>query len=350
MRFGKPFLITAAAMAAMASPFTYAGTLAQDKAALQSVNAALQQAASQWPKVQQAAASYAQFASYASRAGIGPTIIIDPWGIAQCHNVQWDNMINQLVTGGLNIGGDGEAEAYALQTLAIQWVTDALQVEEDQTQAIANSSTGNADAYNQHLQQMSALSNTLDNLLNTVANQIAAATGPNSALQQLPLNQNWMAGIGDYPNLAAVQWIAGPNDGLPIGWEYLYPLTLIERQMDGPPQLKDLCPTGSANIPMESDAGILQAANTAVQVQPDFAPQLQSLLNGSQWSLNGQGYYPGTVLGIDTGYYQTRQNLVSTLGYDEGQISNYMIPVNADVATFAADAQQLTTEILNNEG
>ncbi|MBU2718670.1 hypothetical protein HF563_04585 [Acidithiobacillus ferridurans] len=40
-----------------------------------------------------------------------------------------------------------------------------------------------------------------------------------------------------------------------------------------------------------------------------------------------------------------RTQLVKALGYDMGQISNYMVPINGDVANFAAKANALAQSL-----
>ena len=184
--------------------------------------------------------------------------------------------------------------------------------------------------------QVESAADALDRLLNGVGRQIAAAFGPNSTFQPLPLAGNSHPGIGSYPNLSAVQWIPGPDDGAPIGWYIEYSGAVF-------PRLEDRCPTGSANIPEISVSTILTSAQQAVTDEPALGPLLSSLEGGSVWSLAGGSLAAvGPLMG---GQYTERMQLVKALGYDMGQVSNYMVPINGDVANFAAKADVLTQSL-----
>jgi hypothetical protein len=311
------------------------GTVSADLQAVQADNAQIQTLAMDWVSVQQQSANYARIGSYASLSGIGPRVQT-PFGIEQCHNVRWDNQIQQLVTGGLNLAGDADAEVYAMQAIDTQIVQDVADLMNAQaSQSMQTLTAPNLATVQTETTQVQSAADALDSLLNGVGQQIAAAFGPNSTLQPLPLN-NWQVGIGSYPNLSAVQWIPGPDDGAPIGW-------YIENANDINPQLEDLCPTGSANIPEISASTILTSAQQAVTDEPALAPLLSSLEGGSVWSLAG-----GSLAGVSSfmgGQYAERTRLVQALGYDMNQVSNYMVPINGDVANFAAQANTLTQSL-----
>ncbi|MDD5379583.1 MAG: hypothetical protein PHY17_10615, partial [Acidithiobacillus sp.] len=322
------------------------GTVSADLQAVQADNAQIQRLASDWGNVQQQAANYAQVASYASLSGIGPRVQT-PFGIEQCHNVRWDDQIRQLITGGLNLAGDAEAEAYAMQAIDTQIVQDVADLMNAQAgQVLRTASAPNLATVQAKSKQVESAASALDSLLNGVGQQIAAAFGPNSTFQPLPLAGNSHPGIGSYPNLSAVQWIPGPDDGAPIGWYIEYSGAVF-------PRLEDRCPTGSANIPEISASTILASAQQAVTDEPALAPLLSSLEGGSVWSLAGGSLAGGSLAGgglaavgsLTGGQYTERMQLVKALGYDLNQVSNYMVPINGDVANFAARANALTQSI-----
>ena len=305
------------------------GTVSADLQAVQADNAQIQALGRDWGSVQQQAANYARIASYASLSGIGPRVRT-PYGIEQCHNVRWDDEIQQLVTGGLNLAGDAEAEAYAMQAIDTQFVRDVADLMNAEASA-PTQTTASLSAVQRESAQVESAANALNTLLNGLGQQISAALGPNSTLQQLPLANTWHAGIGSYPDLSAVQWVPGPDDGAPIGWYLRYSNVLF-------PRLLDRCPTGSANIPEIPASTILTAAQQAVADEPALAPLLSGLEGGSVWSLAAVGPFGG-------GQYAERTQLVQALGYDMAQVSNYMVPINADVAEFAARANTLTQSL-----
>ncbi|WP_348550358.1 hypothetical protein [Acidithiobacillus sp.] len=324
-------------------------TVSSELQAVRADNAQIQRLASDWGNVQQQAANYARLASYASLSGIGPRVQT-PFGIEQCHNVRWDDQIRQLITGGLNLAGDAEAEAYAMQAIDTQMVQDVADLMNAQaSQALQTLAGGETLAGRKpssapglatvqvESKQVESAASALDSLLNGVGQQIAAAFGPNSTLQPLPLANNWHPGIGSYPNLSAVRWIPGPDDGAPIGW-------YIEYSGAAFPRLSDRCPTGSASIPEFPASTILTSAQQAVTDEPALAPLLSSLEGGSVWSLAG-GSLAGGGLATMGGQYTERTQLVKVLGYDMNQVSNYMVPINGDVANFAAQANTLTQSL-----
>ena len=312
------------------------GTVSANLQAVQADNAQIQTLASDWGNVQQQAANYAQVASYASLSGIGPRVQT-PFGIEQCHNVRWDDQIQQLVTGGLNLAGDAEAEAYAMQAIDTQIVQDVADLMNAQaSQSMQTSAAPNLATVQTETTQVQSAADALDSLLNGVGQQIATAFGPNSTFRSLPLAGNSYPGIGRYPDLSAVQWIQGPDDGAPIGW-------YIKNANDINPQLEDLCPTGSATIPEISASTILTSAQQAVTDEPALAPLLSSLEGGSVWSLAGGSL--AAVGPFNGGHYAERTQLVQALGYDLGQVSSYMVPINGDVANFAAQANTLTQSL-----
>lgn len=314
------------------------GTVVADLQAVQADNARIQTMAANWQSVQQQSANYARLASFASLSGIGPRVLT-PFGIEQCHNVRWDNEIDHLVTGGFNLGGDADAEAYAMQIIDTQFVQDVDDlINAEARQAMQTLSTPSLTTVQTESNQVESASGALDRLLKDIGQQVASALGPNSTLQQLPLANTGHAGIGSYPNLSAVQWIPGPDDGAPIGWytEYPYSKGIL-------PRLEDLCPTGSANIPEISGSSILSSTKQAVADEPAMAPLLSGLEGGSVWSLAGGNLAGGSL--FNGGQYTERMQLVRSLGYDMGQVSDYMAPVDSAVTSFATQANTLTQSV-----
>ena len=312
------------------------GTVSADLQAVQADNAQIQTLASDWGSVQQQSANYARLASYASLSGVGPRVRT-VFGIEQCHNVRWNDQIKLLVTGGLNLAGDAEAEAYAMQAIDTQLVQDVANLMNAQAGQAAQTHTAPIlSAVQRESAQVQSASDALNNLLNGLGQQIATAFGPNSTFRSLPLAGNSYPGIGSYPDLSAVQWIPGPDDGAPIGWYLRYSNGLF-------PRLLDRCPTGTANIPEIPASTILTSAQQAVTDEPAMAPLLSSLEGGSVWSLAGGSLAAvGPLMG---GQYTERTRLVQALGYDMNQVSNYMVPINGDVANFAAQANTLTQSL-----
>jgi hypothetical protein len=302
--------------------------VAQDLQALQQANSEIQAVAQNWPRIQESAQAYGGLANFANQAGIGPVVRNRMGFQEQCHNAYWDEEIPQLVTGAMNIAGDAEAQAYAMQAISTAWAQDAGDLLDAEVTQDAQARTPSFSAVQNQVNQEIAAANALNGMLSTVGNQIAAATGPNSTLQPLPIS-NWSVAIGDYPNLAAVQWNAGPVDGAPIGW-----------YMDETPtdsllaRLVDICPTGTATIPEESDATTLSAVQAAEQAEPELARVIPP--SGSTWTA------PEIFDPFDPEDYAARVQLVRTLGNDMPSIAAYMNPVTAALQAFAQTANQLT--------
>ena len=308
-------------------------SVSADEQALQSVNAEIQATARNWPQIAAAAQSYGALANYASESGIGPVVRNEMDEREQCHNAYWDNEIPQLVTGAMNIAGDAEAQAYAIQSIATAWAQDAGNLLDAQVQRDARAQNPNFSAVQSEVTQEVAAANALNGMLNSVTNQIVAATGPNSTLQPLPIS-NWQVAVGDYPNLSAVQWNAGPADGAPIGW-YLDETPGFR----GFARLVDVCPTGTASIPMESDATTISAMQMAEQEELGLAQEIPALPSGSTWSSNSiwDSY--------EAADYRWRVQLVQTLANDMPRIAGYMSPVTGAFQSFAQTANQLTQSL-----
>jgi len=324
-------LLPALAGTPPASPIN-SESVAQATAALQQANSEVQAIAQNWPQIQQAAQGYGKLSSYANQAGISPVVRNGMGYPEQCHNAYWDNEIPQLITGAMNIAGDAEAQAYALQAISIAWAQDA----DNLLEAEAVQSTDSANLSNA-VQQEVAAANALNGLLSTVGNQIAAAIGPNSGLTQLPIS-TWQAGIGDYPNLSAVQWVPGPADGAPIGW-YMdqIPVNSVLAR------LVDVCPTGTAIIPEESDATTLSAVQMAEEQEPELTQVIPSVTNGSAWTA------PAILNPYSAADYQTRVQLVQALGEDLPRIAAYMAPITQAIQSFAAQANQVTQSLSSGQ-
>ena len=311
------------------TPAVATAGVSADLQALQAANTALQGVAQTWPQLQSQAQAYGALANYASQSGKGPIVRVPGLEFEeQCHNVHWDNEIDQLVTGGLNIAGDAEAESYALEILSVQWDEDATNLMEAE---VSRQAPSDVTQLQSELAESEQSGRALSALLNGLGSQISAAMGPNSGFTPLPI-RNWQAGMGSYPDLTAVQWISGPSDGAPIGWAgNLLPTQGIAR-------LVDVCPTGSANIPEISDAPILSGIQQAVTDEPSMSTVLQSVEGGSTWSLP-------TATSFFSSPYTTRMNLVAALGSDLPQVANYLAPVTPDVAQFASIANQVTQQM-----
>jgi len=303
---------------------------------MQADAAALQQMATTWMQIESAAQSYEALAPYAAQewAGQGPTVASPYYGgIEQCHNTHWDAVTAELVPGGMNIAGDAEAEAYAMQAVTVDFQEQLANYMTQEVQA-GNSAVVDKLTAQQGplLQSLHALSS----LLNTTGNQIASAMGPSTALHPLPI-RNWQAGIGNVPNLAAVRYVPGPNDGAPIGWAV-------------PPtsqwaKLVDVCPTGTGSIPMlDVAAPVLSAAQVAIADDPDLASQIQPLENGSTFSLPAGGMPMLTsIVGLQN--YQTRMELVSAIASDMQPLLGYMNPINEPLALYNESVQQILSEV-----
>ncbi|WP_215843302.1 hypothetical protein HHS34_005560 [Acidithiobacillus montserratensis] len=335
MRKGKRILVLAVAVAAGFGGVApaLADTVAQDQQALQQANAEIQSLAQNWPQIQAAAQAYGALSRYVGMAGIGPVVINQMGFREQCHNAYWDEEIPTLVTGAMNIAGDAEAQAYAMQAIATTWDQDAGNLLDAEVTQDAQAQVPNFSQVQQQVNQTVAAGNALNTLLNQVGNQIATATGPSSTLQPLPIS-NWSVAIGDYPNLAAVQWNTGPSDGAPIGW-----YNDMAPTFRGFARLVDICPTGTANIPMESDATTLSAVQMAEQEEPGLAQNIPSVPTGSTWT------QPPIFDPYDAADYQTRVELVRVLSADMPAIANYMAPVTGAMQAFAQQTNQLTQTV-----
>lgn len=322
----KKKLFFAAMLAAILPGMASADSLSQMTADAQT----LQQMGATWPQLESAAQSYAALAPYAAQewAGQGPVVFTPFGGIEQCHNAHWDTVTDQLVPGGMNIFGDAEAEAYAIQTVTVDFQQQLADYEVQQDQA---GNTAVVNVLNAANGPMSTALNTLMALLNTTGNQVSAALSPGTALQPLPITV-WQAGIGNVPNLAQTQYLAGPNDGAPIGWSVM-PASPLAR-------LVDVCPTGTGSIPMlPVAAGVLSAAQQAVADAPDLASPLQPLEGGSTYTL------PEGMFGAD---YALRMSLVSALASDIQPLAGYMDPINQPLALYQQQVQQIMNEVNSN--
>ncbi|MHB1678782.1 MAG: hypothetical protein ACYCSS_14845 [Sulfuriferula sp.] len=316
---------------ALADPLQGANPLS----AMQADAQALLAMAGTWPQIQSAAQSYGQLAPYAAATWAGPgPVVTNPMGFReQCHNTRWDQVTQYLVTGALNIGGDGEAEAYAIQAVATDFPS---QLSSYLLQLVQSGNSREEALANQLIAQKGPLLsavNALTGLLNTTSTQLENAIGPNSGLQPLPISQ-WEAGIGDAPNLAQVQYVPGPDDGAPLGWfGGVVPENPLAR-------LVDICPTGSGVLPgIPLKAQIMQAVQQAVIDEPDLAQEVQPLENGSTWTAPG-------IHGM--GNNAIREQLVSALASDETSIAGYMAPITAPLEQYDQDVQQIMSEVNSN--
>ena len=301
--------------------------LRRDALAIQNMSAA-------WAQIQQAAQSYGQLAPFAVRewAGEGPVVETPLGGEELCHNTRWDSLTSQLVTGGMNIAGDAEALAYAMEVIAVDFQQQYGNYLADQ---VADQSP-QAQALTSNLDILKASSTNLANLLTNTGNQISAAIGTNSPLHPLPL-QSWQAGIGDAPDLAAAKYLPGPNDGAPLGW-IVPPRSVLAR-------LVDICPTGTASVPMLSlRAPVLSAARLAITEAPDMSIQLQPLEGGSRWNLPQAYGFPGSAVPSPV-WYQQRISLVASIAADMPAIGQLMQPISEPLAAYNQNVQQILSEV-----
>lgn len=306
---------------------------------MQADAAAIQSMAQNWSALENSASSYANLAPYADQewAGAGPVVSTPLGGEEQCHNTHWDTVTNQLVTGGLNIFGDAEAEAYAIQTITADFQTQLADYEEQQVKA------GNTAIINQIDAQkgpMNASLNTLMSLLNTAGNQVAAAMSPGTALHELPIHR-WQAGIGNVPNLSAVQYIAGPDDGLPIGW-YVRPHSDLAR-------LVDVCPTGTGDVPMHDLSGSVNSnVQQMIADSPSMVQVVQGVEGGSTYTVPGSSGAPSDLVQagiVFRGGDDTRMQLVSALASDMQPLSSYMQPIGQPLMLYSQQVQQIMAEV-----
>ena len=298
---------------------------------MQADAAAIQQLGATWSQIQSAAQNYAALAPYAAQewAGQGPTVFAPMGGVEQCHNTHWDAVTQDLVTGGMNIVGDAEAESYAMQTLTVDFQAQLGNYMVQQDQAGNSAVVNRLAALNGPLTQSM---HTLSGLLDMAGNQVAAALGPSTAMHPLPITV-WQAGIGNVPDLAQTQYVPGSNDGAPIGWS-VTPSSPFAR-------LVDVCPTGTGNIPMLPVAApVLSATQQAVADAPELGPSLQPLESGSSYTIPGGG-----TLSVLGGYYQTRMNLVQALASDMQPLVGYMAPIDQPLALYRQQVQQIMNEV-----
>jgi hypothetical protein len=328
--------ILVAALALACAPAAFAGeTAAQAMGQMRTDAAVMQNIANTWPQIQQQAMNYGQFAGYGDRlwSGEGPTVVNRMGGTELCHNTHWDSATDNLVTGGLNIAGDAEAEAYALEFVSEDFLAQLGDYMNAQAQAGVQPQ--NLQQVEQQANAMEMASNNLNGLLNTVGNQISAALGTGSTLEPLPI-QNWQAGIGNIPNLSAVQYIPGPSNGAPIGW--------VIPPVRGFARLEDICPTGTATIPMlPFQAPVLNAVQVTIQENPELAQNIQGLETPSTYAIpNG---YLRTDGWLPVPNYAIRMSVVGVLGHDLPAIANYMAPIDSGLARYNQDVQAILGEL-----
>ena len=312
---------------------TAEASIQTDLAAMQTDAQAIQQVAATWPEIQSAAANYGALALYAAQpwAGQGPIIDTPLGGRELCHNTRWDQLTSGLVTGGLNITGDAAVEAYAMQTVATDFQQRYAQLMIDEVRAHAT----NVQQLMRTEAQTKATLNDLVNLLNTTSQQLQTAMGPGTTLQQMPFS-NWQAGIGDVPDLAQAQYMAGPNDGAPIGW-YVQPTD------NALARLIDQCPTGAGTLPMVPLAASVQsAANVSVQDEPELQQAMAPFEHGSSYSIPAGGLAAGLLNLPD---YTVRMRIVGILAADMPAIAGYMQPVTPELQAFNAQVQSTMSEV-----
>lgn len=299
--------------------------------------AAIAQMSTTFSQLQTTAQQYAALAPYAAQewAGQGPVVFTPYGGEEQCHNTHYDTVTGSLITGGLNIFGDAEAEAYAIQTVTVDFQQQLADYEVQQEQA---GNTAVVNALNAENGPMQATLNTLMNLLNTTGKQVSAALSPGTALQQLPI-PHWQAGIGDVPNLSQVRYTVGPSDGAPIGWA-MQPVSPLAR-------LIDVCPTGTGVIPMlPLDAPVMANVNQMLADAPSMAVAVQPVEGGSSFTLPGAPLPGGGYLiGAMNPEYAARMQLVAALAADMQPLANYMAPISQPLSLYQQQVVQIMNEV-----
>lgn len=332
----KKRLLVLAVLAGL--PLTaFAGTPLQG---MQADAAAIQSMSQNWSDLENSASSYAALAPFAASewAGAGPVVSTPMGGEEQCHNTRWDTVTNQLVTGGLNIFGDAEAEAYAIQTVTADFQTQLADYEEQQVQAGNTAFISQIDA---QTGPMNTSLTTLMSLLSTTGDQVASAMSPGTLLHELPIGQ-WQAGIGNVPNLSAVKYVSGPDDGAPVGWS-IQPSSDLAR-------LIDVCPTGTGNVPMYDLSGPVNSnVQQMIADSPDMATVVQSVEGGSTYSVSspsggGAGVLTAGIVPV-YGDNDTRMQLVSALASDMQPLSSYMQPIGQPLMLYSQEVQQIMSEV-----
>lgn len=306
--------------------------VADPLSSMQADATAIAQMSATWSQLQSTAQQYAALAPYAAQewAGAGPTVFVPFGGVEQCHNTHWDSVTSGLITGGLNIAGDAEAEAYAIQTVTVDFQQQLSDYEVAQVQAGNSALVSQLNAQNGPLQ---AALNSLMSLMTTTGNQMAAALSPGTALQQLPISQ-WQAGIGNVPNLSQIQYIAGPSDGAPIGW-YTLPSSPLAKMIDK-------CPTGTGTVPMlPLAAPVMANVQQMLTDSPSMASSVQSIEGGSSYTLPGGGFMIG---GLNPAY-SARMRLVSALAADMTPLAGYMQPIASPLTLYNQQVQQIMSEV-----
>jgi hypothetical protein len=312
-----------------------ASALADPLSQMQADASAITRMASTWVQLESTSRNYAALAPYAAQAwaGQGPVVHTLFGGEEQCHNTRYDTVTSGLITGGLNIFGDAEAEAYAIQTVTVDFQQELADYEVQQEQAGNTATVNTLTGVNGPL---STSLNTLMALLNTTGNQVAAALSPGTALQPLPIS-HWQAGIGDVPNLAAVQYTPGPNDGAPVGWSLMPTM--------GMATLVDKCPTGTGSVPMlPLDAPVMADVDQMLSDAPSMSVAVQPVEGGSSFTLPSGGLPIGGV----NPEYALRMRLVSALAADMGPLSGYMAPISSPLALYQQQVQQIMSEVHSN--
>jgi hypothetical protein len=334
-KYNRRAITLLAVLASLALP---ASALADPLSALRADASALDAMAHTWPQVQSAAQAYGRLAPYAVATWAGPgPVVTNAMGFReQCHNTRWDQVTQYLVTGALNIGGDGEAEAYAIQAVATDfpeqlsnYLVQLVQSGNAQEEALANRLMAQKGPLLTSLNDLSAL-------LNTTSAQLSNAIGPGTRLQPLPIT-NWQAGIGDAPDLSQAQYVAGPADGAPIGWfDGIAPDSQLAR-------LVDICPTGTGSLPSLSlKAPIMQAVAQALSDDPSLGQVVQPLENGSTWAAPSPYGFGGGL------FNPARERLVAALATDETGIAGYMAPITAPLEQYDQEVQQVMRIIQAN--
>jgi hypothetical protein len=316
---------------AMGATTPQALSMAQVLSNMKSNAAAMQTATQDWMTIQSDADAYAQFSSYANNkwSGRGP-VVTNLQGIQeQCHNTRWDSLTSKLVLGALNDAGDAETETYAIQTLSTQWQSDYAQYMIDSAENHVSQT-----AFMQTEKQMNSSLQSLDALLTTTGQQLQSAMNPQSStLEALPFS-SWTVGIGNVPNISGTRYTKGRSDGVPIGF-------YLAQAM--PSRLVDICPTGTAVVPMDN---IAYGLSGVVQEAVSDEPALQQVLPAMGVSAYSLPNILSLGLGTDSVNYASRVQTLVVLAHDLPAVGAYMEPIDPSLAAVNSNIQKMTQEVV----
>lgn len=290
-----------------------------------------------WVQLQNEAQAYGSLQNYGNPVWAGP----GPWAFDPrtgtyviCHNPRWDTVTSKLDMGALNIAGDIEGSAYAIESLSADWAITAANLQAAEAQA------GLSVNIQSIMQEANMAQQALDPMLNALGNQVAAAMSPGSSLSAMPFN-SWQVGLGPIPDISTFQFVPGSGKNFSTGFSRFF----NGGGFDGAIPQYLTCPTGTATGG-EPIAGP-QAAISGVQLMLSENTAMAQVINISTTS----AYYtiPGSRITPTGSYYQERESFTATLGHDTAAISSYMAPTDASITSLAQHIQQITPELIDTQ-